>query len=56
VPFLTSEQKLELQALEFEGRLNHQTSLADELANNVGTFQVSFEVIKAKVFHAEVCV
>lgn len=54
--FLTAEQTLELHALEFEGRLSHQTSLADELTNNVGTFKISFEVIKEKVLHAEVCV
>jgi hypothetical protein len=56
VLFLTAEQTLELHALEFEGRLSHQTSLADELTNNVGTFKISFEVIKEKVLHAEVCV
>jgi hypothetical protein len=56
VCILTAEQALELHALDFEGRLSHQTSLADELTLNVATFKLSFEVIKEKVLHAEVCV
>jgi len=56
VCIVTAEQTLELHALDFEGRLSHQTSLADELTINVATFKLSLKVIKEKVLHTEVYV